>query len=143
MLQTNLSSVFTLCRTVGNYWLAHKIHGRLINVASLLSFQGGFSVAAYTASKHGVAGITKALSNEWAGSGIGVNAIAPGYIATDMNAELQKDEVRNRQILERIPAQRWGKPEDFKGPVVFLASERASGYVTGETLVVDGGWMAR
>ncbi|KAA8909388.1 hypothetical protein FN846DRAFT_898315 [Sphaerosporella brunnea] len=143
ILQTNLSTVFMLCRALGKYWLENGIRGRIVNIASLLTFQGGMTVAGYAAAKHGVAGLTKALSNEWAGRGIGVNAIAPGYIATDMNLDLQKDETRNRQILERIPAQRWGCPEDFKGPVVFLASEKASGYVSGEILVVDGGWMGR
>ncbi|KAF8247146.1 NAD(P)-binding protein [Wilcoxina mikolae CBS 423.85] len=143
VVQTNLSTVFTLCRDVGSYWIQKGIRGRIVNVASLLSFQGGLNVAAYAAAKHGVVGITKALSNEWAGRGIGVNAIAPGYIATDMNTDLQQDQERNRQILERIPAGKWGSPEDFKGPVVFLASEKASGYVNGETIVVDGGWLGR
>lgn len=116
--------------------------GSIINIASLLSFQGGLTVPAYAASKGGVSQLTKALSNEWAGKGISVNAIAPGYIATEMNAALVQDEDRARSILERIPAGRWGKTEDFKGPVVFLASG-ASGYVSGEVLVVDGGWMGR
>lgn len=145
VLQTNLSSVFTLCRDMGAYWLAATppVRGRIINVASLLSFQGGFTVPAYAASKGAVLQLTKALSNEWAGKGIGVNAIAPGYIATDMNEALINNETRAKQIMERIPAGRWGSPEDFKGPVVFLASEKASGYVSGECLVVDGGWMGR
>ena len=116
--------------------------GSVINIASLLSFQGGITVPAYAASKGGVAQLTKALSNEWAGKGIAVNAIAPGYIATEMNSALMDDKDRASSILDRIPAGRWGKPEDFKGPVVFLASG-ASGYVSGEVLVVDGGWMGR
>ena len=116
--------------------------GRIINVASLLSFQGGVTVPAYTASKHGVAGLTKALANEWAGQGVTVNAIAPGYIRTDNTAALQDDETRNRQILERIPAGRWGEASDLGGAAVFLAS-RASAYVTGTVVTVDGGWMAR
>lgn len=116
--------------------------GTVINIASLLSFQGGLTVPAYAASKGGVAQLTKALSNEWAGLGISVNAIAPGYIATEMNTALMEDENRAESILGRIPAGRWGSPEDFKGPVVFLASA-ASAYVSGEVLVVDGGWMGR
>ncbi|KAI5805877.1 hypothetical protein EDC01DRAFT_640673 [Geopyxis carbonaria] len=143
VLQTNLSTVFALCRAAGAYWIAADMPGRIVNVASLLSFQGGFTVPAYSAAKAGVVGITKALSNEWAGKSIGVNAIAPGYIATDMNEALINDETRAKQIMDRIPAGRWGRPEDFEGVVVFLASARASGYVSGETVVVDGGWMGR
>lgn len=116
--------------------------GSIINVASLMSFQGGILTPAYRASKGGVAQLTKALSNEWAGKGIAVNAIAPGYIATELTQALMEDEVRAKSILERIPAGRWGRPEDFKGPVVFLASE-ASRYVSGEIMLVDGGWMGR
>ena len=116
--------------------------GSIINVASLLSFQGGLTVPAYAASKGGVAQLTKALSNEWAGKSINVNAIAPGYIATEMNTALMNDEKRAESILARIPAGRWGNPEDFKGAVVFLAS-KASSYVSGEILTVDGGWMGR
>ena len=116
--------------------------GTVINVASLLSFQGGLTIPAYAASKGGVAQLTKALSNEWAGQQISVNAIAPGYVATEMNQALMDDEDRARSILGRIPAGRWGRPEDFKGPVIFLASA-ASLYVSGEVLVVDGGWMGR
>jgi 2-deoxy-D-gluconate 3-dehydrogenase len=116
--------------------------GTIINVASLLSFQGGLTVPAYAASKGGVVQLTKALSNEWAGKGVTVNAIAPGYIATDMNTDLQNDPVRARSITERIPAGRWGNPEDFKGVVVWLAS-RAAAYVSGEIVTVDGGWMGR
>ena len=144
----NLTAPFTLCRDVGKHMLESPPfddsgrRGSIINVASLLSFQGGINVPAYAASKGGAAQITKALSNEWAGKGINVNAIAPGYIATDMNTALMEDEDRAASILARIPAGRWGRPEDFKGPVVFLASS-ASGYVSGEVLTVDGGWMGR
>jgi 2-deoxy-D-gluconate 3-dehydrogenase len=116
--------------------------GSIINVASLLSFQGGITVPAYAASKGGVAQLTKALSNEWASKGVNVNAIAPGYIATEMNTALIKDEERAKSILARIPAGRWGSPEDFKGAVVWLASP-ASAYVSGEVVTVDGGWMGR
>jgi 2-dehydro-3-deoxy-D-gluconate 5-dehydrogenase len=116
--------------------------GTIINVASLLSYQGGITVPAYAASKGGIAQLTKALSNDWAGKGINVNAIAPGYVDTDMNVALINDPVRNPAILARIPAGRWGKPEDFKGVVIFLASE-ASRYVSGELITVDGGWMGR
>ncbi len=116
--------------------------GSVINFASLLTFQGGLTVPAYAASKGAVAQLTKALSNEWASKGITVNAIAPGYIETDMNAALLKDENRLRSISERIPAGRWGVPDDFKGSVVFLAS-KAAGYIDGHVLVVDGGWMGR
>ena len=147
VLQVNLSTVVTLCREVGAHMLdrdadSHGRRGSIINVASLLSFQGGLTVPAYAASKGGVAQLTKALSNEWASKGICVNAIAPGYIATEMNTALMNDEKRAESILSRIPAGRWGNPDDFKGSVVFLAS-RASGYVSGEILTVDGGWMGR
>jgi 2-deoxy-D-gluconate 3-dehydrogenase len=116
--------------------------GKIINIASLLSFQGGITVPAYAASKGGIAQLTKALANEWAGKGINVNAIAPGYMRTDNTKALQQDEIRNRQILERIPAGRWGEPPDLAGAAVFLASS-ASDYVYGHVLVVDGGWMGR
>ncbi len=116
--------------------------GSIINFASLLSFQGGLTVPAYAASKGAVAQLTKSLANEWSSKGITVNAIAPGYIATEMNTALLKDENRLRSITERIPAGRWGTPEDFKGSVVFLASS-SSAYVSGHVLVVDGGWMGR
>jgi len=147
VLQVNLTTVFTLCRDFGAYLLSKPAprsgsRGSIINVASLLTFQGGITVPAYAASKGGVGQLTKALSNEWAGKGIQVNAIAPGYIDTDMNEALIQNPTRARQILERIPAGRWGKPEDFKGTVIFLASE-ASSYITGEILTVDGGWMGR
>jgi 2-deoxy-D-gluconate 3-dehydrogenase len=116
--------------------------GSIINIASLLSFQGGLTVPAYAASKGGVAQLTKALSNEWAAEGINVNAIAPGYVRTEMNTALIQDEHRAEAILARIPAGRWGDADDFRGPVVFLAS-KASQYVSGEVLTVDGGWMGR
>lgn len=116
--------------------------GKIINFASLLTFQGGITVPAYAAAKGGIGQLTKALSNEWAKHNVQVNAIAPGYIETDMNEKLLKDPVRLRQLSERIPAGRWGRPDDFAGPVVFLASD-ASTYVNGEVLVVDGGWMGR
>lgn len=149
VLQVNLTSVFTLCRDFGAYLLARDAsespagrRGSIINVASLLSFQGGITVPAYAASKGGIAQLTKALSNEWTAKGINVNAIAPGYIDTDMNVALINDANRNAGIMARIPAGRWGKPEDFKGIVVFLASQ-ASNYVSGEVICVDGGWMGR
>lgn len=147
MLQVNLSTVFTLCRDVGAYMLDRKPNaaghrGSIINVASLVSFQGGLTVPAYAAAKGGVAQLTKALSNEWMSKGINVNAIAPGYVATDMNEALINNKERADSILARIPAGRWGNPDDFKGPVVFLASG-ASAYVSGEIFTVDGGWMGR
>lgn len=148
VLQVNLSTVFTLCRDVGAHMLEQEPNlplnrrGTIINVASLLSFQGGITVPAYAASKGGVAQLTKALSNEWSSKGITVNAIAPGYIATEMNTALIQDKDRAASILARIPAGRWGSPEDFKGAVVYLGSA-ASAYVSGEILTVDGGWMGR
>ncbi|GLI71884.1 hypothetical protein PoHVEF18_000051 [Penicillium ochrochloron] len=149
VLEVNLSQVFILCREFGAYLLARDAsefpsgrRGSIINVASLLTFQGGITVPAYAASKGGVGQLTKALSNEWVAKGINVNAIAPGYIATDMNTALINDESRNTSIMARIPAGRWGQPEDFKGVVVFLASG-ASSYVSGEIITVDGGWMGR
>lgn len=148
VLQVNLTAVFTICRDVGHHMLeqtpynASGRRGSIINIASLLSFQGGITVPAYAASKGGVTQLTKALSNEWAAHGITVNSIAPGYIATEMNTALIHDEARASAILSRIPAGRWGSPDDFKGAVIFLASH-ASAYVTGEVLTVDGGWMGR
>ncbi|KAF2639107.1 NAD(P)-binding protein [Massarina eburnea CBS 473.64] len=149
VLQVNLTSVFTLCRDVGAHMLeqppistSSNRRGAVINIASLLSFQGGFTIPAYAASKGGVAQLTKALSNEWASKGINVNAIAPGYIATEMNTALINDETRATSILARIPAGRWGTPEDFKGVIVWLAG-RGSAYVSGEVVTVDGGWMGR
>jgi 2-dehydro-3-deoxy-D-gluconate 5-dehydrogenase len=142
VLQVNLTSVFQLSQFVGRDLLAQKAGGKIINIASLLSFQGGIRVPAYTASKGGVAQLTKALANEWAAHNIQVNAIAPGYFATTNTEALQADPVRSRQILERIPAGRWGKPEDLAGAAVYLASA-ASNYVTGTIVTVDGGWMSR
>ncbi len=141
VLQVNLSSVFQLCQLAGRRMIANG-HGKIVNVASLLTFQGGITVPAYAASKGGVGQLTKALANEWAARGVNVNAIAPGYIRTENTAALQKDETRSRQILERIPAGRWGEATDLGGAAVFLCS-RASDYVHGHTLVVDGGWMGR
>jgi 2-deoxy-D-gluconate 3-dehydrogenase len=142
VLEVNLSSVFRLSQIVGKQMIERGAAGKIINVASLLSFQGGITVPAYAASKGGVAQLTKALANEWAKYNINVNAIAPGYMRTDNTAALQADETRNRQILERIPAGRWGEPEDLAGAAVFLASS-ASDYLHGHILVVDGGWMGR
>lgn len=147
VLQVNLTTSFTLCQDFGNHMLSQEPdatgrRGAIINIASVLSFQGGINVAAYAASKGGIAQLTKALSNEWASKGINVNAIAPGYIATDMNTALMQDQKRAASILERIPAGRWGDPEDFKGAVVFLAS-RAGSYCSGEMMTIDGGWMGR
>jgi 2-dehydro-3-deoxy-D-gluconate 5-dehydrogenase len=141
VLEVDLSSVFRLSRAAGRHML-DRGSGKIINIASVLSFQGGIRVPAYAAAKGAVAQLTKALANEWAGRGVNVNAIAPGYIRTDNTRALQDDEARSRQIQERIPAGRWGEPEDLGGAVVFLASE-ASDYVHGHVLVVDGGWMGR
>jgi 2-deoxy-D-gluconate 3-dehydrogenase len=141
VLQVNLTSVFELSQYAGREML-RRGHGKIINIASLLSFQGGIRVPSYAASKGGVAQLTKALANEWAGRNVQVNAIAPGYFSTENTKALREDEVRNKAILERIPAGRWGAPEDLAGAAVFLASA-ASDYVNGEVLVVDGGWMAR
>ncbi|KAH8848511.1 hypothetical protein MCOR02_009274 [Pyricularia oryzae] len=148
VLQVNLKTVWTLDRDFGAYMLTRPAdpttghRGSIINVASLVSFQGGITVPAYAAAKGGIAQLTKALSNEWASKGVNVNAIAPGYVATDMNEALLKDEARAASILARIPAGRWGNADDFKGATVFLAG-RGSLYVSGELLTVDGGWMGR
>ena len=142
LIEVNLSSVFLLSRAAGMHMLERGTGGKIVNVASLLSFQGGITVPSYAAAKGGVAQLTKAMSNEWAAHRINVNAIAPGYMATDNTSALQADPVRSRQIMERIPAGRWGKPEDLGGAVVFLASG-ASDYVNGHVLVVDGGWLGR
>jgi 2-deoxy-D-gluconate 3-dehydrogenase len=142
VIEVNLSSVFRLCQLAGRQMIEAGQGGKIVNLASLLSFQGGITVPAYAASKGGVAQLTKALANEWAKHKINVNAIAPGYMRTTNTAALQADETRNRQILERIPAGRWGEPEDVAGAAVFLSS-RASDYVNGHILVVDGGWMGR
>ncbi|MFG6147830.1 2-dehydro-3-deoxy-D-gluconate 5-dehydrogenase KduD [Halobacillus sp. B23F22_1] len=141
VIDVNQKAVFFLCQLVGRKMLKQG-SGKIINLASLLSFQGGYTVPAYAAAKGGVAQFTKSLSNEWASQNVNVNAIAPGYMATDMNTALIQDESRNRQILERIPAGRWGKPEDMVGAAIFLAS-RASDYINGEIITVDGGWMGR
>jgi 2-deoxy-D-gluconate 3-dehydrogenase len=141
VIEVNLSSVFRLSRLAGKTMI-ERGRGKIVNIASLLSFQGGITVPAYAASKGGVALLTKALANEWASKGVNVNAIAPGYMRTDNTLALQRDETRNRQILERIPAGRWGDPGDLAGTAVFLSSS-ASDYVHGHVLVVDGGWMGR
>ncbi|MEP6787641.1 MAG: 2-dehydro-3-deoxy-D-gluconate 5-dehydrogenase KduD [Acidobacteriota bacterium] len=141
VIEVNLSSVFRTSQAAGRHMIEQG-SGKIVNIASLLSFQGGITVPAYTASKSGVAGITKALANEWAKHNVNVNAIAPGYMATDNTTALRADETRNRQILERIPAGRWGTPDDLAGTAVFLSSA-ASDYLQGHILVVDGGWMAR
>ncbi|KAK4058402.1 hypothetical protein OIO90_000560 [Microbotryomycetes sp. JL221] len=163
VLQVNLNAVWVLARDVGRHMLESRGgvageeapaqqnprgRGKIINISSLVAFQGGLTVPAYAAAKHGVQGITKALANEWSPKGVNVNAIAPGYIATDVsqpclsNEALIANPTRSRQIMERIPAGRWGSPQDFEGAVVYLASS-ASDYVCGECLVVDGGWMGR
>lgn len=141
VIDVNLSSVFRLSQIVGRMMIEGG-GGKIVNIASLLSFQGGITVPAYTASKSGLAGLTKALANEWAKHNVNVNAIAPGYIATKNTAALRADETRNRQILERIPAGRWGEPRDLAGAAIFLASS-ASDYLHGHILTVDGGWMGR
>ena len=141
VIEVNLSSVFRLCRAAGAHML-ERGSGKIVNIASLLAFQGGITVPGYAAAKGGVAQLTKALANEWAGRGVNVNAIAPGYMATDNTAALQADPTRSRQILERIPAGRWGTPADLAGAAIYLASP-ASDYVNGHVLVVDGGWLGR
>ena len=142
VVNLNLKNVFFLAQAVARQFIAQGTGGKIVNIASMLSFQGGVRVPSYTASKSGVMGITRALANEWAKHGINVNAIAPGYMATANTAALQADPVRNAAILDRIPAGRWGSPADLAGPVVFLASP-ASDYVNGYTVAVDGGWLAR
>ena len=141
MLDVNLNGMFFLCQQLGRP-MVDRGHGKIVSIASLLSFQGGLRVVSYAASKHGVAGVTKALANEWGPHGVQVNAIAPGYIATDNTTALREDPDRSRSILERIPAGRWGSAEDIAGAAVFLSSSAAD-YVNGHVLVVDGGWMAR
>ena len=141
VLEVNLSAQFRVSRRIGTLML-ERGKGSIISTASILSDQGGLNVASYAASKAGLANLTRSLANEWAGRGVRVNAIAPGYVKTEMTEALQSDLLRSRQILERIPAGRLGSPDDLRGPVVFLASD-ASRYVHGETLVVDGGWMGR
>ncbi len=141
IIETNLSAQFIISRELGKGMLARG-RGKIIFTASLLTFQGGITVPGYAASKGGIGQLTKALANEWAGRGVNVNAIAPGYVRTDVTEALQNNPDRYRAILERIPAERWGEIDDFKGPAVFLASA-ASDYINGEILVVDGGWMGR
>ncbi|OGT56882.1 MAG: 2-deoxy-D-gluconate 3-dehydrogenase [Gammaproteobacteria bacterium RIFCSPHIGHO2_12_FULL_63_22] len=141
VMDVNLKTAFFLSQAAGRRMLAAG-HGKIINIASMLSFQGGIRVPSYTASKHGIAGVTKLLANEWASRGINVNAIAPGYMVTNNTTALRNDETRNRDILARIPAARWGEAKDIGGAAVFLASA-ASDYVNGIVLPVDGGWLAR
>ncbi|ABP60395.1 2-dehydro-3-deoxy-D-gluconate 5-dehydrogenase KduD [Enterobacter sp. 638] len=142
VMNLNLKSVFFLSQAVARQFIAQGEGGKIINIASMLSFQGGIRVPSYTASKSGVLGITRLLANEWATHQINVNAIAPGYMATNNTQQLRDDEQRSKEILDRIPAARWGTPDDLQGPVVFLASA-ASDYISGYTLAVDGGWLAR
>jgi len=139
VLNVNLNTVYKFSSLIGKHMLEHG-SGKIINIASMLSFQGGKNVVAYTASKHGVVGLTKSLANEWAGRGVNVNAIAPGYMETNNTEALRQDSARNAFISSRIPAQHWGRPADLEGPVVFLAS-KASDYVHGHVLCVDGGWL--
>lgn len=140
VIKVNQHSVFQLCREVGKHMLENG-SGKIVNIASMLSYQGGLRVPAYTASKHAVAGLTKSLANEWSSRGINVNAIAPGYMETDNTAQLRANQERNEYITSRIPQGRWGTPDDLKGAVIFLASD-ASRYVNGHILCVDGGWMS-
>jgi 2-dehydro-3-deoxy-D-gluconate 5-dehydrogenase len=141
VMNVNLKSAFFLCQAAGRHFIANS-GGKIINIASMLSFQGGIRVPSYTASKSGIAGITRLLANEWGGKGVNVNAIAPGYMVTDNTAPLRADAERSKAILDRIPAGRWGEASDLGGAAVFLAS-RASDYVNGAILPVDGGWLAR
>ncbi|MGL6260031.1 2-dehydro-3-deoxy-D-gluconate 5-dehydrogenase KduD [Vibrio sp. WXL103] len=142
VMNINVKSLFFMSQAVAKQMIAQGEGGKIINIASMLSFQGGIRVPSYTASKSGVMGVTRLMANEWASHGINVNAIAPGYMATNNTAALRADEQRNKEILDRIPAARWGKPEDLAGPCVFLASA-ASDYINGYTVAVDGGWLSR
>lgn len=142
VMNINIKSVFFMSQAVAKQFMAQGNGGKIINIASMLSYQGGIRVPSYTASKSGVMGITRLMANEWAKHNINVNAIAPGYMATNNTAALRADEERNQAILERIPADRWGTPADLAGPCVFLAS-KASDYINGYTIAVDGGWLAR
>jgi 2-deoxy-D-gluconate 3-dehydrogenase len=142
VLSINLNSAFLLSQAAARPWVASGQRGKIINIASMLSFQGGILTPAYTAAKSGLAGLTRALANEWAALGINVNAIAPGYMATEVTAALRADPARSRAILARIPAGRWGEPADVQGAAVFLASDAAD-YLHGVLLPVDGGWLAR
>ena len=141
VMNVNIKSAFFMCQAAGRHFIANG-GGKIVNIASMLSFQGGIRVPSYTASKSGIAGITRLLANEWAAHGVNVNAIAPGYMATDNTAQLRADPERSKAILDRIPAARWGLPEDLAGAAVFLCSA-ASDYVNGAVLPVDGGWLAR
>jgi 2-deoxy-D-gluconate 3-dehydrogenase len=141
VMNVNIKSAFFMCQAAGKHFIAHG-GGKILNIASMLSFQGGIRVPSYTASKSGIAGITRLLANEWGAKGVNVNAIAPGYMATDNTAQLRADPERSKAILDRIPAGRWGVPSDLAGTAVFLAS-RASDYVNGAIIPVDGGWLAR
>ncbi len=142
VVDLNMKAVFFMAQAVGKRWIAAKKPGKIVNVASMLSFEGGIRVPSYTASKSGVMGLTRLLACEWAQFNINVNAIAPGYMVTNNTAQIRADEARYNSILERIPAGRWGDPSDLGGPVVFLAS-KAGDYVNGYTVAVDGGWLAR
>ena len=142
VMNINVKTVFFFSQAVANQFLKQEAGGKIINIASMLSFQGGIRVPSYTASKSGVKGITMLMANEWAKHGININAIAPGYMATDNTAQLRADVARNAEILGRIPAERWGNPEDLAGAAVFLSS-KASDYINGYTIAVDGGWLAR
>ena len=142
VMNVNLKSAFFMCQAVARQFIAQGKGGKIVNVASMLSFQGGIRVPSYTASKSGIKGITMLMANEWAKHGVCVNAVAPGYMATDNTTQLRADEARSAEIVGRIPAGRWGLPEDLGGAVVFLAS-KASDYVNGYTIAVDGGWLAR
>ena len=142
VMNVNIKTLFFLSQAVARQFMAQGEGGKIVNIASMLSFQGGIRVPSYTTSKHGVMGITRLLANEWAKHGINVNAIAPGYMATNNTVALQADKVRNAEILGRIPAGRWGTPNDLEGPVVFLCSDAAN-YIQGYTIAVDGGWLAR
>jgi len=141
VMNVNIKSAFFMSQAAGRHFIAQG-RGKIINIASMLSFQGGIRVPSYTASKSGIAGITRLLANEWGAKGVNINAIAPGYMATDNTAQLRADAARNQSILDRIPAGRWGVPEDLGGTAVFLASS-ASDYVNGTVIPVDGGWLAR
>ena len=142
VINVNLKTLFFMCQAAARQFIKQETGGKIINIASMLSYQGGIRVPSYTASKSGVKGITMSMANEWAKYGININAIAPGYMETDNTAALRADEARNRDILARIPADRWGAPSDLAGTAVFLASS-ASDYVNGFTIAVDGGWLAR
>ncbi|KPU82000.1 2-deoxy-D-gluconate 3-dehydrogenase [Psychromonas sp. PRT-SC03] len=142
VMDLNIKSLFFMSQAVAKQFIAQKEGGKIINIASMLSYQGGIRVPSYTASKSAVMGVTRLMANEWAKEGINVNAIAPGYMATNNTTALRADAARNKSILERIPADRWGTPDDLAGPCVFLAS-KASDYINGSTIPVDGGWLAR